>query len=143
MQLHHPGKWSLEKERNQRIPDPWLCSVDSGLGWRDGQASHPFPCPPLLPHPPPPGAEMDEFLNPRHGQGAHRAGFHGLRGWEWQLEPKQQPGWRRRPGRQGCALHLNFPSHWACSLSQRERERETEVVDKKGLGPSSGLSPEG
>ena len=26
---------------------------------------------------------------------------------------------------------------------ERERERETEVVDKKGLGPSLGLSPEG
>ena len=105
----------------------------------------PFPVRPCCPIPPPPGTEMDEFLNPRHGQGAHRAGFHWLRGWEWQLEPKQQPGWGRRPGRQGCGLHLNFPSHWACSLShrERERERETEVVDKKGLGPSLGLSPEG
>lgn len=60
-QLHHPGKRSLEKEQNWGgYRNPWLCSADSGLGWRDGQASRPFPCLPLLPHhPPPPGTEMD------------------------------------------------------------------------------------
>lgn len=103
-QLHHPGNGAWRRNKTgEDTGNPWFCSMDMGLGGGMDRPHDPFPCLPLLPHhPPPPGTEMDEFLNPRHGQSKHRAGFHGLRGWGVAVGTQATTRLGRRPGRRPC-----------------------------------------